>query len=95
MQAVASSCRQAVRRAADALATAGHELAEAAPPRQAEARDAYDLMLGSEIALFMPDLVGGREEELSRYGREMVEQLRGFSPGSAARTRRPAARLTR
>ena len=81
MQAVASSCRQAVRRAADALATAGHELAEAAPPRQAEARDAFDLMLGSEIALFMPDLVGGREEELSRYGREMVEQLRGFSPG--------------
>ncbi len=81
MQAVASSCRQAVRRAADALATAGHALAEAAPPRQAEARDAFDLMLGSEIALFMPDLVGGREEELSRYGREMVEQLRGFSPG--------------
>ena len=81
MQAVASSCRQAVRRAADALATAGHELAEAAPPRQAEARDAFDLMLGSEIALFMPDLVGGREEELSRYGREMFEQLRGFSPG--------------
>ena len=83
MQAVASSCRQAVRRAADALAAAGHELAEAAPPRQAEARDAYDLMLGSEIALYMPELVGAREEELSRYGREMVEQLRGFSPGLA------------
>ena len=81
MQAVASSCRQAVRRAADALAAAGHELAEAAPPRQAEARDAYDLMLGSEIALYMPELVGAREEELSRYGREMFEQLRGFSPG--------------
>ena len=29
-------------------------------------------------------LVGGREDELSRYGREMVEQLRGFSPGLGA-----------
>jgi Asp-tRNA(Asn)/Glu-tRNA(Gln) amidotransferase A subunit family amidase len=81
MQAVASACRAAARRAAEALAEAGHEVTESAPPRPAEARDAYDLMLGSEIALYVPELVGGREEELSRYGRELVEQLRGFSPG--------------
>ncbi len=81
MQAVARSCRAAVRRAADALAVAGHEVSDAAPPRKAEARDAYDLMLGSELALYVPELVGGREEELSRYGREMFEQMRGFSPG--------------
>jgi amidase len=81
MQAVAGSCRAAVRRAADALAVAGHEVAEAAPPRQAEARDAYDLMLGSELALYVPELVGDREQGLSRYGRELLEQLRGISPG--------------
>jgi Asp-tRNA(Asn)/Glu-tRNA(Gln) amidotransferase A subunit family amidase len=81
MQAVAGGCRAAVRRAADALALAGHKVSAAAPPRQAEARDAYDLMLGSEIALYMPELVGGRDKELSRYGRELFEQVRGFSPG--------------
>jgi Asp-tRNA(Asn)/Glu-tRNA(Gln) amidotransferase A subunit family amidase len=81
MQAVARSCRKAVRRAAEALAAAGHEVEEeAGPPRQAEARDAYDLMLGSELALYMPQLVAESERELSRYGREMFEQLRGFSP---------------
>jgi Asp-tRNA(Asn)/Glu-tRNA(Gln) amidotransferase A subunit family amidase len=77
MQAVARSCRAAVRRAADALTAAGHEVTEAAPPRQAEARGAYDLMLGSEIALYLPELVGGREEELSRYGRELLEHRLG------------------
>jgi Asp-tRNA(Asn)/Glu-tRNA(Gln) amidotransferase A subunit family amidase len=81
LQAVAGSCRAAVRRAADALALAGHKVSAAAPPRQAEARDAYDLMVGSELALYVPEFVAGREQELSRYGREMFEQLRGFSPG--------------
>jgi Asp-tRNA(Asn)/Glu-tRNA(Gln) amidotransferase A subunit family amidase len=81
MQAVGRACRDAVRGAADALAAAGHEVAEGAPPRQAEARAAYDLMLGSEIAVYLPELVAGREQELSRYAREMFEQLRGFSPG--------------
>jgi amidase len=37
-------------------------------------------MVGSELALYVPELVAGREQELSRYGREMFEQLRGFSP---------------
>jgi len=81
LQAVASSCRAAVRRAADALAAEGHEVVAAVPPGMAEVRGAYDLMLGSELALYMPPLVAGREEELSRYGREAFERVRGFSPG--------------
>ncbi len=80
MQAVAQSCRAAVRRAAEALAAAGHELVEATPPEPAAVRDAYDRMLVSELALLVPPLVEGREAELSRYGREFVEQVRGFTP---------------
>jgi amidase len=80
MQAVAKSCRAAVRRAAEALTAGEHEVVEAAPPGLAEARGAYDLMIGSELAVYMPALAQGREDELSRYGRGLVDEIGGFTP---------------
>jgi Asp-tRNA(Asn)/Glu-tRNA(Gln) amidotransferase A subunit family amidase len=37
-------------------------------------------MIGSELATYMPALAKGREAELSRYGRGLVEEISGFTP---------------
>jgi amidase len=73
LQPVASACRAAVRRAAEALAGHGHELVDAAPPAASEIRAHYDTMLSTELAHFLPGRVAGREDELSRYAREFLE----------------------
>jgi Asp-tRNA(Asn)/Glu-tRNA(Gln) amidotransferase A subunit family amidase len=83
LQPVSAACRAAVRRAADALADAGHDVVEARPPGQAEVRSAFDTVLVHEAASGMFDGVDGREEELSPPIREMVEALRGFEPAMA------------
>jgi Asp-tRNA(Asn)/Glu-tRNA(Gln) amidotransferase A subunit family amidase len=79
LQPVAAACRQAVRRAAAALEDAGYEVVEERPPNQAEARQLYDVLLVTDLATLAIPQVEGREEQLTPYMRDMVEQLRGFS----------------
>jgi Asp-tRNA(Asn)/Glu-tRNA(Gln) amidotransferase A subunit family amidase len=79
LQPVSAACRAAVRRAADALGDAGHDVVESRPPGQAEVRAAFDTVIVHE-ATGMLEGVAGREEELSPPIREMVEALRGFEP---------------
>ena len=50
LQPVAAACRAAVRRAADALGDAGHDVVESRPPGQAEVRAAFDTVLVHEAA---------------------------------------------
>lgn len=78
LQPVARSCRDAVRRAAAALADGGNDVVEAAPPSPLEVRRAYDTMLVTEASQFVPALVGDRAAELSRYGRMMYEGVASF-----------------
>jgi amidase len=83
LQPVAAACRAAVRRAADALSEAGHDVVESSPPEQAAVRAAFDTVLGHEAASGMPANLAGREEELSPPIRQMLEALRGFEPALA------------
>ena len=80
LQPVSAACRAAVRRAAAALGDAGHDVAEARPPAQAEVRAAFDLVLVSEAATGLLPAVAGREDELSAPVRENVDALRGYEP---------------
>lgn len=78
LQPVARSCRAAVSRAADALAAAGHEVVERAPPAASAARRLFDTLLATElVTLALPELEGS-EEQLSPAVRAMVEDLRRF-----------------
>jgi hypothetical protein len=72
-----------VRRAADALGDAGHDVVESRPPGQAEVRAAFDIVLVHEAATGMVPGLDGREQELSPPIREMLEALRGFEPAMA------------
>jgi Asp-tRNA(Asn)/Glu-tRNA(Gln) amidotransferase A subunit family amidase len=74
LQPVARECREAVRRAAEALAAAGLQTVEAAPPNAGEVRGAFDVMIGTELAATLPGFVGDRFGELSDY---LQEQFRG------------------
>jgi Asp-tRNA(Asn)/Glu-tRNA(Gln) amidotransferase A subunit family amidase len=82
LQPVSRACREAVRRAADALA--GYELAEAAPPNPREVRAALDIIIGAEMASTMPAIVGDRFSELSPYLQEMFSEGGGSGPGFPA-----------
>jgi Asp-tRNA(Asn)/Glu-tRNA(Gln) amidotransferase A subunit family amidase len=73
LQPVARACRAAVRRAAAALADSGHEKVETVPAAAAEARALFGVMVGAELGQYLPELVEGREAELSRYGRDFVD----------------------
>src|SRR5262249_56735234 len=80
LQPVAQSCRDAVRRAAEALREAGHEVVEAAPPEPEAARRVFDTMLFNELAAFAGPELDGVEDLLSRYGRGVAAAMRGFTP---------------
>jgi aspartyl-tRNA(Asn)/glutamyl-tRNA(Gln) amidotransferase subunit A len=80
LQPVAAVCCEAVRRARSALADAGHELVEDPPPAAAEARGLYDVMIATEAKQLGMKLMGGREGELSRYGRSAVDDLSALEP---------------
>jgi Asp-tRNA(Asn)/Glu-tRNA(Gln) amidotransferase A subunit family amidase len=80
LQPVSATCRAAVRRAAEALGEAGHDVVESTPPGQAEVRAAFDVALLHETASSLPSSLAGREDELSPPVREMVRALRGFEP---------------
>jgi aspartyl-tRNA(Asn)/glutamyl-tRNA(Gln) amidotransferase subunit A len=80
LQPVARACRAAVRRAAAALAEAGHAVVDAAPPRLAEARSVYDHLLVTELHRLGLATLAGREDELSAYGRRAIAGLERFTP---------------
>jgi amidase len=80
LQPVAAACREAVRRAAAALADAGHELVEDAPPGAAEVRAIYDVMIATEAKQLGMKMVEGHEGELSRYGKGAIEDLAALEP---------------
>jgi Asp-tRNA(Asn)/Glu-tRNA(Gln) amidotransferase A subunit family amidase len=80
LQPVARECREAVRRAAAALAAAGRETVEAAPPNAGAVRGAFDLMLGTELMAALPGFVGDRSGELSDYLQEQYRDARGLRP---------------
>ena len=83
MQPVSRACRQAVRLAAGALGESGLELVDDRPPRAADLREAFNTIVGSEVASAF-GLVAGREAELMPYTAEMAEALRGFDPSFSA-----------
>ena len=98
LQPVAAVCRDAVRRAAAALASGGHEVVDAAPPAQAEVRRAYDTMLVTEPAV-AGVATAADPALLSRYGRMAVGGLDRFrpdlAPTSPAASACPRSRPTR
>jgi Asp-tRNA(Asn)/Glu-tRNA(Gln) amidotransferase A subunit family amidase len=81
LQPVSRDCRAAVRRVADALAT--YELVDAAPPNPGPVRSAFDLILGTELAVALPPVVGDRVSELSPYLQAMIADVSGFTPAFA------------
>jgi aspartyl-tRNA(Asn)/glutamyl-tRNA(Gln) amidotransferase subunit A len=80
LQPVSRACRDAVRRAAAALSELGFEVVEDRPPRPADLRAAFDLILGHELVLALTQATAGRDAELMPYIVEMGEQTRGFTP---------------
>ena len=84
VQLVSAVCRQAVRRAADALGDAGWELAQELPPDAAEIRQAFDGAVYSEFAMELGPVVRGREDELSELGKRSVGALTSLEPSFEA-----------
>jgi Asp-tRNA(Asn)/Glu-tRNA(Gln) amidotransferase A subunit family amidase len=84
MQPVATACRQAVRRAADALSDAGWELTEERPPDAAEIRSAYDGVIYQELSMYFGPIVRGREDELSDHGRRVAAGAATIEPSFEA-----------
>ncbi|MDX6629008.1 MAG: aspartyl-tRNA(Asn)/glutamyl-tRNA(Gln) amidotransferase subunit [Gaiellales bacterium] len=84
LQPVSRACREAVRRAAAALAAGGSELVEDRLPLAAELRSAFNTIITHESAGAFSPLVAGREHELMPYNAELAEALRGFEPSYAA-----------
>jgi aspartyl-tRNA(Asn)/glutamyl-tRNA(Gln) amidotransferase subunit A len=80
LQPVAGVCRAAVRRAADALADLGWELAQERPPDALDVRGAYDSVVYQELAVYVGPMVRGHEDELSDYGRRSVGALASVEP---------------
>jgi Asp-tRNA(Asn)/Glu-tRNA(Gln) amidotransferase A subunit family amidase len=80
LQPVSRACRAAVRRAAAALADAGHDVVEARPPGQADVRAAFDVVLVNEMAAGLLAGIAGREDELSPPIREIAAALRHHQP---------------
>jgi Asp-tRNA(Asn)/Glu-tRNA(Gln) amidotransferase A subunit family amidase len=78
LQPVANACREAVRRAAAALADSRNEVVESAPASLGDIRHAYDTMLITEASQRMPALVGDRAGDLSPYGRKFYDALAQF-----------------
>jgi Asp-tRNA(Asn)/Glu-tRNA(Gln) amidotransferase A subunit family amidase len=84
LQPVAAAQRDAVRRAARALADAGHEPVDARPPHAADARRIFDTMLLTEGAVLLAPEIAARGGELSRYGAGFVQAISGVTPDLGA-----------
>jgi Asp-tRNA(Asn)/Glu-tRNA(Gln) amidotransferase A subunit family amidase len=79
---VARVCRDAVRRAATALAEAGCTVIDAAPPGAAAVREAFDAILLTELATLVA-ATPFEVSRLSRYGR-MLAEVAGYETDLAA-----------
>jgi Asp-tRNA(Asn)/Glu-tRNA(Gln) amidotransferase A subunit family amidase len=86
LQPVSRACREAVRRAAAALADRGSEIVEDRLPRAAELREAFNTIIAHDSASAFGALTAGREDELMPYSAEMSKAMRGFQPSFAAYT---------
>lgn len=84
LQPVSGACREAVRRAAVALAGTGIDVVDDQPPRIADLRASFDTIVGHEAGCSFGPFVAGREDELMSYNAEMAGALRGFEPSFAA-----------
>jgi aspartyl-tRNA(Asn)/glutamyl-tRNA(Gln) amidotransferase subunit A len=84
LQPVARACRAAVRRAAAALADAGHTVVDAVPPNLAETRRIYEHLLVTELRTLAWPTVAGRQDELSDYGRRAFADIDQFTPDLGA-----------
>jgi Asp-tRNA(Asn)/Glu-tRNA(Gln) amidotransferase A subunit family amidase len=85
LQPVSRVCREAVRRAAAALSDLGFEVVEDRPPRPADLRAAFDLILGHELVPALTEATAGHEAaELMPYIVEMGEATDGFTPSFGA-----------
>jgi Asp-tRNA(Asn)/Glu-tRNA(Gln) amidotransferase A subunit family amidase len=84
LQPVSRACREAVRRAAAALAGSGIDVVDDQPPRIVDLRASFDTILGHEAGSAFGPFVAGREDELMSYNAEMAEALNGFEPSFAA-----------
>ncbi len=78
LQPVSRVCRDAVQRAAAALAGTGVEIVEDRLPRTADLRAAYDTILNHDVAAAFGLVTAGREADLMPYVAEMVESSRDF-----------------
>lgn len=84
MQPVSRICREAVRRAAAALAAGGCEIVEDSLPRALELRSAFNTIIAHDSAGAFSSLTAGREDELMPYNAELAEAMRGFEPSFPA-----------
>ena len=85
-QAVAAVCRDAVRRAADALSAAGYEVVEERPPNQPEVREAFDRLFFTDLAVLTLPEIEGRDVELMPYMADTVEQACAASRSRSSST---------
>ncbi|MGE5636596.1 MAG: amidase [Nocardioidaceae bacterium] len=80
LQPVSRACREAVRRAAGALSDMGLEVVEDRPPRAADLRAAFDVIVDHEIVIALGRFTAGREAELTPYVAEVAAASRVFEP---------------
>jgi amidase len=86
LQPVSRTCREAVRRAAAALAATGIDVVEDSLPCPSELRDAFNTVIAHDSAAAFGALTAGHEDQLMPYNAEMAEGMRGFQPSFAAYT---------
>ena len=72
---VSDACRDAARRAGEALAEAGHTVVEERPPLQAELREIFEQVALAETSSLLVPLIGERESELTPQIRRLFERL--------------------
>ena len=80
LQPVSRACREAVRRAAAALASLGLEVVDEAPPRPADLRAAFDTILAHELVPGLAGIPPEAEAELTPYVAETAAASRHFTP---------------
>ena len=79
LQPVSRACREAVRRAAAALADAGVRAVPDAPPDPGPARQVFDQIMVAE-SVGLPSFVAGREDQLTRGSASFVEMVTRHAP---------------
>ena len=84
LQPVSAECREAVRRAAGALAEQGHEVVWEAPPGMPEVRETYGAILSVDMAAtLLPLMRETLSEDSPPYVHDLVEQMAPVEPTPA------------